>query len=92
MWGLYKEYESWLKLTSPASAEQDLGTEEHQLVRYERAAVESLCNQTLSQHIYITDKELVKVTPPGMQAPVDQTAERIIYQGWIAATDGEVLQ
>jgi len=94
MWDLYKEYESWLRLTSPVSSELDLVAEDQKAVRYERAAVESLHNQTLAQHIYITDKRLVRVrvTPPGMQTPVDEIAERIIYQGWIAAKDGEVIK
>lgn len=94
MWQLYKEYENWLRLTSPASTELDLGAEDYKQVRYERAAVESLRNQTLAQHIFITDKKLfkVKVTPPGMQTTVDQAGERIIYQGWMVAKDGEVLQ
>jgi hypothetical protein len=93
MWQLYKEYENWLKLTSPASIELDLGTEQQRSVRYERAVVESLCDGTLAQHIFITDKHLVKVqvTPPGMQVAVDQVAESMIYQGWVAARDGEVL-
>jgi len=94
MWELYKEYEDWLRLTSPASSELDLGTDDHKKVRYERAAVESLDNQTLAQHIFVTDKNLfkVKATPPGMQATVDQIGERIIFQGWIVARDGEVIQ
>jgi len=94
MWELYKEYENWLKITSPVSTELDLGAEDHKSVRYERAALESLCDGVLAQHIYIADKYLirVKVTPPGMQVAVDQVAERIIYQGWVASKDGEVLQ
>lgn len=94
MWSLYKEYESWLRLTSPASTELDLGTEDEKRVRYERAAVESLRDGALAQHIFVTDKRLFKVmvTPPGMQAPVSQVAERLVYEGWVAAEDGEVLQ
>lgn len=94
MWELYKEYEDWLRLTSPMSGELDLGTEEHKDVRYERAAVESLHNQTLEQHIFVADKRLVsvKVMPPGMKQEVDQVIERLIYQGWVAAEDGKVIQ
>jgi hypothetical protein len=93
-WDLYKEYEDWLELTTPHSPELDLGSDDQKRVRYERAVVECLDNEKLSQHIFITDKMLlrVKVTPPGMQVPVDQVAERIIYQGWVPATDGEVMQ
>lgn len=93
MWQLYKEYENWLQLTSPASIELDLGAEQQRSARYERAVVESLCDGTLAQHIFIADKHLVKVQvpPPGMQVAVDQVAERMIYQGWVAARDGEVL-
>lgn len=94
MWDLYKEYENWLRLTSPASAELDLGTGDRKRVRYERAAVESLHNGALVQHIFVTDKFLFKVstTPPGVQAPVEQVMERIIYQGWMPAQDGEVVK
>lgn len=93
MWELYKEYENWLQFTTPASPERDIGAEDNKPVRYERAAIESLRNQKLLQHIFITDKRLVKVsvTPPGMQTSMDQIGERIIYQGWIAAEDGEVI-
>lgn len=94
MWVLYKEYESWLHLTSPVSAEQDLGTDDNKVVRYERAAIESLNNGTLVQHIYITDKFLLKMnaTAPGMQKPIDQVMERVIYQGWILQEIGEVAR
>jgi len=93
IWGLYKEYEGWLKLTNPHSPELDLGSEDQKKVRYERAVLECLDNKKLLQHIFVTDKMLLraKITPPGMQAPVDQVGERIIYQGWIPATDEEML-
>jgi uncharacterized protein (DUF2164 family) len=93
-WNLYKEYESWLELTTPHSPELDLGSEDQKRVRYERAVVECLDAEKLSQHIFVTDKILLKtkVTPPGMQVPVDQVGERTIYQGWLPATDGEVLR
>ena len=72
MWDLYKEYETWLQLTSPASAELDLGVEDKKIVRYERAAIESLNNETLLQHVFITDKVLfrMKVTPPVCKHPL----------------------
>jgi hypothetical protein len=94
MWDLYKDYEDWLNLTNPVSAELDLGVEDKKTVRYERACVESLHNKTLVQHIFITDKALFKMrtTPPGVQAPIDQTMERIIYEGWVQAEDGEVVK
>src|SRR3989304_3548406 len=87
MWTLYKQYEGWLRLTTPVSAEQDLGTDQQKRVRYGGAAIESLNDQELFQYIYITDKELVKVkiTPPGMQTPIEQIAQRVIYQGWVVA-------
>ena len=94
MWTLYKEYESWLHLTSPVSAEQDLGTEDNKIVRYERAAIESLHNETLVQHVFVTDKVLFKMntTPPGMQKPIEQIMERVIYEGWILQEVGEVVR
>ncbi len=93
IWDLYKEYEGWLHLTSPHSPELDLGSEDQKKVRYDRAILECLDNEKLSQYVFVTDKMLLraKVTPPGMQTPVDQVGERIIYQGWMPATDGEVL-
>ena len=94
MWALYKEYETWLRLTSPVSPEQDLGTEDNKIIRYERAAVESLYDETLLQHVFITDKALIKTktTPPGMQQPLDQIMERLIFEGWILQEDGEVVE
>ena len=85
MWDLYKEYETWLRLTSPASVEQDLGVEERKSVRYERAAIESVNKGTLLQHVFTTDKVIMRmqVTPPGAQAPIDQVMERTVYQGWL---------
>lgn len=90
MWKLYKEYEHWLQLTSPTSPELDLGGQDRKRVVYERAAIESLRNGTIAQHIFVTDKELIKIqtTPPGMQMPLDQIIERVIYQGWKSSTDG----
>jgi len=93
MWGLYKEYERWLQLTNPYSSELDLGTEQRKRVRYERAVVESISENKLSQHIFITDNELIRMTttPAGMQGAVDQTLARTMFQGWVAAKDEEVL-
>lgn len=94
IWSLYKEYENWLRLTNPVSAELDLGTEDRKKVRYERAAVESLNGNSLVQHIFITDKFLFKMgtTPVGTQVSVDQIMERIVYQGWVFAENGEVVE
>lgn len=94
MWDLYKEYESWLHLTSPASAELDLGSEDKRSVRYERACLESLHNQTLVQHVFITEKILFRMsmTPPGAQAPVDQIIERVVYEGWRLEEDGRIIE
>jgi len=94
IWNLYKEYESWLRLTTPQSPELDIGSQDQKQVRYERAVVECLDNKKLTQHIFVTDKVLVKVkvAPPGIQMPMEQVAERIVYQGWLPATDGEVTQ
>ena len=93
MWGLYKEYEGWLRLTSPFSAELDLGTDQSKRVRYERAAVESLREGILFQHIFVAENHLVKVmvTPPGTQGTVERATAYTLFQGWMAAEDGEVL-
>lgn len=93
MWQLYKEYENWLKLTSPFSAELDLGTEPRKRVRYERAAVESMSDDTLFQHVFVTDNELVSVstTPVGTQGSIEQAIVRTLFMGWVACKNGEVL-
>lgn len=94
MWELYREYEEWLQLTSPVSMDLDLGTEQQKRVRYERAAIESIRGDILAQHIFISDNDLIKitVTPPGTQGTVNQTMGRTLFQGWMAAEDGEVVK
>jgi len=93
MWELYKEYEGWLQLTRPASPELDLGAEGQKRVKYERAVVESVHDGALVQHVFVSDKELrrIQATPPGTQMVLEQVIDRTIYQGWVAAKDGEVL-
>ncbi len=93
MWQLYKEYENWLQLTSPFSAELDLASEARRRVRYERAAVESVSNNTLHQHVYMTDNDLIKVsvTPAGAQSSVEQVVVRTLFMGWVACRDGEAI-
>jgi hypothetical protein len=90
MWSLYKEYEDWLKITSPASTELDLGEEDKKNVRYERAAVESMDNSVLLQHIFVTDKFVFKTMAPhpSSDKPVQQILERLLYQGWVIQRDG----
>ena len=90
MWQLYKEYENWLQLTSPFSAELDLGTDQRKRVRYERAAVESVSDDTIYQHVFVTDNELVRVSATP-QSPIEQVAVRTLFMGWVACKDGEVL-
>lgn len=94
IWTLYQRYAEWLRLNEPASAELDLGTENQKHVRYERAAVESVHDGVLNQHVFVTDKFVLKtrmVPPglPGLQEPVEQIGERILYQGWLAQSEGE---
>jgi hypothetical protein len=92
MWQLYKEYENWLKLTSPFSADLDLGTEPRQRIRYERAALESRSDDNLFQHVYVADNELVRVSAPvGTQGSLEQTMVRTLFMGWVACKNGEVL-
>lgn len=94
MWALYKEYEGWLELTRPMNQNLDLGEDAQKRVRYDRAAIESMDGDRLTQYIYITDKELMrlKVTVPGTQVTTEQVGERLFYQGWAAFLDGEVLK
>ncbi|MBI2908435.1 MAG: hypothetical protein HYX92_12380 [Chloroflexi bacterium] len=91
IWRLYREYADWLQLTSPASTALDLAGGDRKLVTYERAVIESLHDGQLAQHIFVTKKELLKVRiPAGAQAPpIDQIGERLIYEGWQSACDGE---
>jgi len=93
MWQLYKEYENWLRLTSPFSAELDLGQESRKRVRYERAVVESLSDDILFQHVFITDNDLIKISTmlSGTQTSLEETIIRTLFMGWIAHKDGEVL-
>jgi len=93
MWQLYKEYENWLQLTTPFSAELDLGTDQRKRIRYQRAAIESVSNDALYQHVFVTDNEIIRVTttPPGMQGVFEQAAVRTIFMGWVAFKDGEVI-
>jgi hypothetical protein len=90
MWQLYKEYENWLQLTSPFSAELDLGTEPQKRVHYQRAAVESVSDDTLFQHVFVTDNDLVRVSATP-QNPIEQVVVRTLFMGWVACKDGEVL-
>ena len=66
-----------------------LGVEDKKIVRYEIAAIESLNNETLLQHVFTTDKVLfrMKVTPPGTQVSYHQFMERTVYQGWVFHED-----
>ena len=91
MWQLYKEYENWLKLTNPFSAELDLGTETKKRVRYERAAIESVSDDTLFQHVFLADNELVR-GPSTPQSPVGQAMIRTLFMGWEACKNGEVIK
>jgi len=93
MWSLYKEYEDWLKITSPASSELDLGTDDKNCIRYERAAIESIDNSSLLQHIYVTDKFIFKTLAPhpNSDTPIEQILERVLYSGWVLQKDGKVI-
>lgn len=90
MWNLYKEYENWLKITSPVNSELDLGTDDKKLVSYERAAIESLSDSVLYQHVFVTKKNIFKITttPQGSTTQIEQILERVLYQGWVLEMDG----
>lgn len=93
IWSLYKEYEAWLKLTQPYSLMLDIGEERQKRVVYERAALESLHNGDLKQHVFVTDKDILRVPvqQPGV-GPTEQIAERLRYQGWKERRNGEEVQ
>jgi hypothetical protein len=86
MWSLYKEYEDWLKFTSPFSAELDLGTEQRKRVLYERAAVESLSEDTLKQHVFVTDNDIIR-----NPASPENVGVRTLFMGWVASKNGEAF-
>ncbi len=92
MWSLYKEYEECLELTRPASAEMDLGTEPRKSLEHRRAIIESLTDDTLYQHVYVSELELIRVkaVAQNLQVPVDQIVQRVIYMGWRAQKDDKV--
>ena len=92
MWELYQQYAEWLQLTEPYSPILDIGTEQQKRVVYERAAIEILHNGTLYHYIYLAEKDLIRMQIPQQGIPTEQVAERIVYQGWRAFKDGEVLQ
>lgn len=93
LWELYKDYEDWLKLTNPFSVALDLGTESRKRIKYERAALESVSDETIFQHVYVTDNELFKVsiTPPGTQSPIEEARVRTLFMGWVAQKNGEAI-
>ena len=92
MWHLYKQYEEWLQLTQPTSPDLDLAEEQAKRMRYDRAAVETVRDGVLHQHVFVSHVHLQRVTvpAPGLNVPVNQVAQRVLYQGWSAATDGEL--
>lgn len=90
IWALYKEYEALLRLTVPASAEQDLASDDQKTVHHQRAIIESLVGDTLHQHVFVSQYHLsrVVITPPGGQTPVTQIAQRVLLEGWLSSVDG----
>lgn len=89
IWNLYSEYEKWLKLTEPYSAELALGQEQEKTVRYERAALEMLNGQVLEQYKFISDKKLLRVAVNQAGVPLQQIAEQNVYEGWRPVSDEE---
>lgn len=91
MWNLYKQYADWMRLTQPANPESDLGTEQHKAITHDRAAIESVKDGILFQHVYVSEVDYVrvKVQQPGLQVSVDQVIARVLYMGWKAYADGE---
>jgi len=92
MWQLYQQYAEWLQLTEPYSPILDIGAEQSKRVMYERAAIEMIHNETLYHYTYLADKDLIRMQIPQQGIQTEQVAERIVYQGWRAFKDGDVLQ
>ena len=90
MWQLYKEYETWLRLTQPVSLELDLGQANQARITYDRAAVESIKDKTLHQYIFRSDLMIIKFQPP--QGGPEQMGQRTMYEGWLPAINGEVIK
>lgn len=92
MWQLYQQYSDWFRLTEPYSPILDIGSEQSKRVIYERAAIEMIHDEIIYQYVYLADKELIRaqITQHGVQT--DQVVERMVYQGWRAMREGELLQ
>ncbi|MEK6607262.1 MAG: hypothetical protein AABZ30_06325 [Myxococcota bacterium] len=90
LWDLYVEYRDWFQLTRPPSPALDLGSAPRAEKRYERAAIESLDGNVLTQHVFVTQREILRVPMPqaGVAAAMDQVIERVLFEGWLPARDG----
>lgn len=88
IWGLYREYEKWLQLTNPYSAEAELGSEELVVRTFPRAVLETIKDESLKSHVFRTEKELkrIQLTQPGLPTATAGVQERIINEGWVEWT------
>ena len=89
IWGLYSEYESWLKITEPYSPFLAIGSQQTAMVRYERAVLETLTDEVMEQYKFVSEKRLTKVQVPQAGVTTEQIAEQDVYQGWRRLTDEE---
>jgi hypothetical protein len=84
---LYKEYEQWLELIEPYSAEAILGADASKICSFNRGVIESITedNKRLVAHIFRTEREIRRVqgTQPGVPFPLIGVQERNIREQWI---------
>lgn len=92
MWQLYQQYADWFRLAEPYSPVLDIGSEQSKRVVYERAAIEMIHDEILHQYVYVADKELLRAQIAQHGVQIDQVVERMIYQGWRAMREGELVQ
>jgi hypothetical protein len=92
MWQLYQQYAEWFRMTEPYSPILDIGSEQSKRVTYERAAIEMLHGENLYHYVFLADKELIRMQVSQHGIQTDQVGERIVYQGWRAMRDGELIQ
>jgi len=86
IWKLYKEYEDWLQLSTPYSAEAILGVNTSTVVTFDRAVIESLKpDGKLRTYAFRTEREIRRVqsTQAGAPFPVVGTQSRDISDRWL---------
>ena len=81
---LYNSYRDWLRLTTPYSPENEIGTEPRALRTFPRAVLESIQNGALRSHVFRTRFEIVavEITQPNVATPLVGMQQRVLAEGW----------